>query len=241
MARSWNLLAATAAALVAAAGFVSAAAAEQAGAGLRGSAAVVAATGADPPTQVHIMYAGNPTGTGMIVSYMTQGTTATSTVRYGTSPTLLNSTATGFQTSYLVTWHHHIRLQGLTPNTRYYYSCGDATAGYSSVYSFVTANPQPTYPWSVAVFGDAGIPGAEEVIGDLQRVLPNISFTLHIGDISYAVSSSPIHSAAWSIGLHGRAGLLACRSANLLASATRLMSLACHQHQPFLCVRVVAG
>jgi phosphodiesterase/alkaline phosphatase D-like protein len=161
-------------------------------ASLRGAAAIA---GADAPVQVHVMYAGNPTGTGMIVSYMTQATTATSTVRFGLAPSFLNGTATGYQTSYLVTWHHHVRITGLQPNTRYYYSCGDAAAGMSPVYSFVTANPAPAYPYSVAVFGDAGIPGAGQMLGDLARVLPNISFTWHIGDISYvrrAGSGAPL-------------------------------------------------
>jgi phosphodiesterase/alkaline phosphatase D-like protein len=156
-------------------------------AGLAALAAVASAQ-SSPPMQVHIAYSGNPTGTGMTISWMTQGSTASSTVLWGSSPSKLSNSVTGIQKQYLVGYgfHHHVKITGLTPDTMYYYSCGDAAGGFSVPANFTTAQNKPSYPFSVAVFGDAGIPGAEPVIGDLTRIMPQIDFTWHIGDISYA-------------------------------------------------------
>jgi phosphodiesterase/alkaline phosphatase D-like protein len=36
-------------------------------------------------------------------------------------------------------YHHHVVITGLSTGTQYFYQCGDATNGYSEVYSFTTA------------------------------------------------------------------------------------------------------
>lgn len=123
----------------------------------------------------------------MAVSWMTNGTTATSTCNYGTSSSSLSSTATGIQTSYWVTWHHHVVLPGLTPSTQFYYSCGDAAAGFSPVLSFWTAPAAGSeFPATIAVFGDMGTYNSNGTFADLARIADDINFIFHIGDVSYA-------------------------------------------------------
>jgi hypothetical protein len=78
-----------------------------------------------------------------------------SRVRYGTAPNQLNSTAQ----SPLPTTEHEIRITGLAPNTRYYYSIGTTLmilAGGDDKHYFYTSptvgSEQPVRIW---VFGDA--------------------------------------------------------------------------------------
>jgi hypothetical protein len=78
-----------------------------------------------------------------------------SRVRYGTAPDQLNSTAQ----SLLQTTEHEIRITGLAPNTRYYYSVGTTLmtlAGGDDTHYFYTSptvgSEQPVRIWA---FGDA--------------------------------------------------------------------------------------
>lgn len=76
-----------------------------------------------------------------------------SLVRYGTSPSSLTqsvSNATGKTT-------HELRLTGLSPDTKYYYSVGNAASTLASgtSYFFVTA-PTGQKPTRIWVIGDAG-------------------------------------------------------------------------------------
>jgi PKD repeat protein len=100
-------------------------------------------------------YLQTETATSIILRWRTDIATD-SVVRYGTSPTQLNSTVTaaGVQTE------HTVALSGLTADTRYYYSVGNtagALEGGSVDYTFATApvagTAKPTRLW---VIGDSG-------------------------------------------------------------------------------------
>ena len=88
----------------------------------------------DPPQMLHIAFRG--TGADVVVSWATNAATASSTVKYGAAPSALTSSATGSGHSYYQLFNHDVVLVGLAPATLYYYMCGDAAAGWSTVYSF---------------------------------------------------------------------------------------------------------
>ena len=94
------------------------------------------------------------TATGVTVRWRTDVATD-SVVRYGLTPGDLSSTASNGS----VTTEHEVRLSGLDPVQRYYYSIGSASATLASGsdYAFWTAPPigtaQPTRVW---VLGDSG-------------------------------------------------------------------------------------
>ena len=99
--------------------------------------------------------------TGGVVRWRTDKT-ADAVVFYGTNPSALTNTALeAAQTN-----EHIVRLTGLQPSTRYYYSIGSTgqrlagTNGPGSDYWFETApvpgTPKPTRIW---VLGDAGTAG----------------------------------------------------------------------------------
>ena len=130
---------------------------------------------------------------GMAISWATMnGTTATSTVKYGTSATNLTMTATGFAVTYIEPgYHHHVVLSDLQLDSQYFYQCGDAAGGFSDVISFRTSKPADAkLPLTVAVIGDFGYSEqghAVETYGRLRDFAANNSFDwlMHVGDISY--------------------------------------------------------
>jgi len=65
-----------------------------------------------------------------------------------------------------------------------YYTCGDATGGWSDEYSFATA-PTTAQDFSFAAIGDMSVSGSAEA--NLSEISArNNSFVLHAGDLSYA-------------------------------------------------------
>ena len=145
----------------------------------------VAAAQADPPQMLHIAFRGS--GADVVVSWATNLNTATSTVRYGTSASALTSVATGSGHSYYQLFNHDVVLVGLAPATVYYYSCGNAAAGWSKVYSFESPRAAgDATPFSVAVYGDMGATESEETIASLVARLPSFDFVMHIGDFGYS-------------------------------------------------------
>ncbi len=86
-------------------------------------------------------------------------------VRYGTAPDALVHS----QAELGAVTDHHVRLEGLAPGTRYYYSVGNAheTAYGGPDYWFVTALPWPAEqaadPVRLWVTGDAGQPGKDQL------------------------------------------------------------------------------
>jgi acid phosphatase type 7 len=86
-------------------------------------------------------------------------TSSDSKVKYGTSPTNLNLTATNATS----TTNHVIRLTGLTANTIYYYSVGSSgtvlASGSSYFFKTAPSGAQPTRIW---VLGDSGTANANQ-------------------------------------------------------------------------------
>lgn len=160
---------------------------------------------ADPPQQVHLAY-GAPTANSITVSWVTNNATGTSAVQFGFSPTSLNGLAYGAPaTTYLYTYDHHVTLLDLNPQTTYFYSCGDAEAGFSPVYNFTTAPAAGAeFPYTVALIADMGNWNSNNTFVDLGRVTPDIDVILQAGDISYADDAflhDPLvfgYEAAWN-------------------------------------------
>ena len=136
------------------------------------------ALGLDAPQQIHIAFAGrNSAGdpSGMAVSWQTARDTATSVVRYGLAADSLQWTASGASSTYYQTYDHHVVIEGLQPNTKYFYQCGDAQAGWSDVLWFVTApsGKEISYPFDVMIFGDMGTWYAEDSLTALLAMSAN--------------------------------------------------------------------
>ncbi|KAH9287763.1 hypothetical protein KI387_031880, partial [Taxus chinensis] len=83
---------------------------------------------------------------------------------------------------------HHVRLQGLSSNTKYYYKCGDSSLlAMSEENSFVTPPfPSPhSYPRRIAIIGDLGLTSnSSTTIDHLNQNDP--SLILMVGDMTYA-------------------------------------------------------
>lgn len=90
------------------------------------------------------------------------------------------------QNCYLSANLYHATVTGLSPNTRYFFIVGNATAGYSHEFSFLTPpNPlAPTpYPFSIGMIGDTGqTVNTSANLGNLALLHPNL--VLHPGALS---------------------------------------------------------
>lgn len=147
----------------------------------------------DLPQQIHIALAGsdeNGNPNGMTISWQTIDDTATSMVKYGTDQTNLAFVATGSSSSYFSTYDHHVVLENLEVNTKYFYQCGDDSAGWSNIHSFTSA-PKSTDDYTeltIAVIGDMGTNYSENTIALLNSLGSVNEYKLiwHLGDISYA-------------------------------------------------------
>jgi calcineurin-like phosphoesterase family protein/flagellar hook capping protein FlgD/purple acid phosphatase-like protein len=120
-------------------------------------------------------------------------------VRFGPSPFFL----TGIASHSDSTTEHEIRLQGLAPGNRYYYSVGTiaATLAGDSTYTFVMA-PQPgtLQPVRIWVLGDAGIAGAGQArVRDAYQAWTGEQRTdavLMLGDNAYGSGTDAQYQAA---------------------------------------------
>ncbi|KAE8910280.1 hypothetical protein PF010_g10495 [Phytophthora fragariae] len=88
-------------------------------------------------------------------------------------------------------YHHHAKVSGLSPHTKYYYKVGSKAQStfQSDVHSFVTArSASDTSTFNVLIYGDAG--DGDNSAGTLNfantLTSDDIDFIYHIGDISYA-------------------------------------------------------
>jgi hypothetical protein len=100
---------------------------------------------------------------------------------------------------------HHLRVSGLEPATRYWYSVGQQHGGnFSSPRAFTTslAVGDPT-PFEFALFGDMALspwPGAWSTVDGIVRAdeesraagRGGVRFVAHTGDLGYAMGSSLI-------------------------------------------------
>ena len=148
------------------------------------------------PEQIHIAFNGDHS---MAVSWATKkGTSKTSTVKYGLSPSELTMVATGTSVTYYGDeYHHHVELaSSLKPGTTYYYQCGDDTAGFSTVRTFkspIQASDdsfvENDIVHKISIFGDWGYGARAHAFNTrqaLEKIKAEVEFVFHVGDLSYA-------------------------------------------------------
>jgi hypothetical protein len=156
-----------------------------------------APTWAQTLTRVPYLQSGTPTS---IVLRWRTSTATNSVVRYGTvqgSLTLQVQNAAS-------TTEHEVRLTGLTPNTRYYYSVGSTTltlAGNDTNHFFFTAPPvgtdKPTRIWALGDSGTANVNA--QAVRNAYATLAGSRYTdvwLMLGDNAYENGTDLEYQAA---------------------------------------------
>src|SRR5262245_64738568 len=120
-----------------------------------------------------------------------------SVVRYGTTAGNLAATASSATTSA----EHEVRLAGLTPNTKYFYSVGSSstTLAGDNTYYFITAptNARPTRIWAIGDFGTAD--SNQEAVRDAYYRFTGTRETdlwLMLGDNAYSGGTDEEYQAA---------------------------------------------
>ncbi|MCG2795967.1 MAG: fibronectin type III domain-containing protein, partial [Actinomycetia bacterium] len=111
----------------------------------------------EPPYHVHLSWQHDPHTTVTVTWHNDTGLTGYApVVRYGTSPGVYTKTTAGASHSYsgATVYVSDVELTGLTPDTRYYYRCGDATYGWSAEASFVTP-PVVKKGFKFCAYGDS--------------------------------------------------------------------------------------
>eukprot|EP01039_Chlorochromonas_danica_P007657 gene7657-8462_t len=157
-------------------------------------ALVVTVRALDLPTEVHIALAGQ-TSTGesstIAVSWHTQNSTASSLVKYGVTSGKYDQLAKGLENVYYQTYNHHVVLNELTPDTKYYYIVGDDTAGWSNEFAFTSAplSSKLRGNFSFFVFGDLGVVNGDPTIDYITAHKDEVNLIWHAGDVSYADDS----------------------------------------------------
>ncbi|KAL4151101.1 hypothetical protein PRNP1_010487 [Phytophthora ramorum] len=149
------------------------------------------------PQQVHLAYAGETAGTGMTVSWATYEAVSDSSLWVGSSKdslTLVDTTvesANYYHDDTYDMYHHHAKVSGLSPHTKYYYKVGSKaqTTYQSDVHSFVTArSASDTSTFNVLIYGDAG--DGDNSVSTLTYAntltSDDVDLIYHVGDISYA-------------------------------------------------------
>ncbi|XP_076441742.1 acid phosphatase type 7-like [Babylonia areolata] len=145
------------------------------------------------PQQVHIVYGEDPTRE-MYVVWSTVNATQDSSVRYfpQTSPSQLR-TATGISSLYKdpgplgrVQYIHRVKVTGLTPGQKYYYTCGSGSEGWSDMFSFSAMKEGSDWSPRLAVYGDLGnVNPASLPRLQLETEQGMYDAVLHVGDIAY--------------------------------------------------------
>lgn len=146
------------------------------------------------PSQVHIALAGQDrfgNSDKIAVSWSTVGQTSTSIVKYGTTRGEYTSASSGYSRAYYETFHNHVVLKSLQPDTLYYYIVGDDVGGWSSELTFRSAPLSSNLRgnFSFGVFGDLGTVSGEPTNTFLTNARNDLRFIAHAGDIGYADDS----------------------------------------------------
>lgn len=166
---------------------------------LSGSLPLLAAS-ACLPGMFWVNYLNSPDS--MAVSWTAPCAPSTPLVRFGTSPSSLTSTATPNVTSYTFPetgytspFIMHATLTGLSADTQYFYTVGDAASGvFAGVMNF-TSHPgeglSSSGPVTFAVIGDLG--QTSNSVDTLAHVAanPSLRALIHAGDLSYADNDEP--------------------------------------------------
>jgi phosphodiesterase/alkaline phosphatase D-like protein len=154
------------------------------------------------PAQVHISLAGSDSDNNsntIAVSWATVTQTSTSVVKYGVKSGVYSDSSTGYSRSYYETFHNHVVLKTLSPDTVYYYIVGDDVGGWSSELTFTSAPLSANLRgnFSFAVFGDLGVVNGDPTNKYLIAQKDNLKFVVHSGDIGYA-DDSFLHSGCYT-------------------------------------------
>ncbi len=154
-----------------------------------GVATFLAVSNGQAETLRRTPYLQSTTSESAVIVWMTYDPSA-SEVRYGSSPNALNQIVT---VDKLVT-HHEVKLSGLLPDTRYYYSVGapgQTIAGGTNEH-YVQTNPIPGTPkkFRAWILGDSG-DGSTRQTAVRQSMLGYVGphrpeLFLHLGDIAYS-------------------------------------------------------
>lgn len=159
------------------------------------------------PVQFRVAFAGKEAGKAAAVSWNTYGElSGAPTLRYGLDPDNLSKVASGESNTYATstTWNHHVVLEGLEPDTVYYYRVEGSDA--SKTFHFKTAlapgtNKEFTFAAAIdlGVMGEYGLStwvgdgaegplkeGEKNTIDSLLDDFDKYEFILHPGDIAYS-------------------------------------------------------
>lgn len=140
--------------------------------------------------QIHVTYGGK-TGS-MYFGWMVNNV-STSNVKIGTTSNIYTivqpSNTQNFYHcgTYYSAYIHHANVNGLNPVTKYYYTVGDDSYGWSDEYSFTTpAAAGDPAPFTIGVVGDLGQTSFSKQTVDLMTTHTEMMAVVHVGDLSYA-------------------------------------------------------
>lgn len=165
---------------------------------LAAATALSAALASPAAEQVRLVF--GPDCTSTFVHFATNNVstpvTYVPTVQYGTSPSGLTSSVTGYSSNYTIykilsPVLHFVNLTALTCNQQYFYRVGDGVSTWSDVLNFTTspkAGDKSAYPVRFAAYADMGISNSQATADAVTNlaIRGDISFVVHAGDISYA-------------------------------------------------------
>ncbi|KAF1319101.1 Acid phosphatase, partial [Globisporangium splendens] len=150
------------------------------------------------PQQLHLAFAGTPTGTGMTISWTTYTQVDDPHVWVGASADALALDTTStvevrtyYQEGKYSLYSYHATVTGLKPFSKYFYKVGSLSQSefQSQPNAFTTARPaNSNETFEIAVYGDLGAdPNANDTITYVRANLVNeVDFVYHVGDVSYA-------------------------------------------------------
>ena len=151
------------------------------------------------PSQIHIAGGRDPT-TEMTISWVTKSQCSPSRVKFGTNSKKLSSVAgsddpplqynqyTRKLGNYTSPFIHHVTIQKLSSNQKYFYDIIDGSGGdkgSGDPYSFTTAPNAGSYPLKFGVVGDLGQTGDSKLTARHMET-QGLRAILHAGDMAYA-------------------------------------------------------
>lgn len=140
----------------------------------------LAAASSDQLQQIHIAFAGVPSGSHMAISWATNVSTATPVVTYGVKGPNENKTS-GSTTEYFGMYLHNVVIGPLEPSTSYLYTVGDAQTGQSNPRRFVSAPAVgDDKRFRVAVYGDMGVTNSANTRALLAQQRSRYDFVFHV-------------------------------------------------------------
>jgi len=148
--------------------------------------AVADPVGPNAPWGIHIAY-GADEAREMTVQWSTRNAVPESIVTLLTpTPMNVSGVIVPFSNGGNVQTIHRVSLTGLTPSTKYTYTCGSATEQ-SEVFSFTTQSATPA-PYTLAIWGDMGI--STNALSTMPLLLKDIEdgvvdVLVHVGDAAY--------------------------------------------------------